>query len=59
MSVLSSEVADPQVLFERATEAMLDARESGQSYLLYSRDAERIDRIAREVLYSAPGWSGG
>ena len=21
-------------------------------------DAERIDRIAREVLYSAPGWSG-
>ncbi|HET6209277.1 MAG TPA: PAS domain S-box protein [Jatrophihabitans sp.] len=59
MSVLSSEVADPQVLFARATEAMLDARESGQSYLLYSRDAERIDRIAREVLYSAPGWSGG
>ena len=45
------------MLFERATEAMLDARESGECYLLYSRDAEQIDRIAREVLYSAPGWS--
>jgi hypothetical protein len=51
-------VADPDVLFERATEAMLDARDAGESYLLYHRDAERIDRIAREVLYSAPGWSG-
>ena len=41
------------------TEAMLDARESGQSYQLYSRDAEQIDRIARKVLYAAPGWSAG
>jgi PAS domain S-box-containing protein/diguanylate cyclase (GGDEF)-like protein len=59
MSVLSSEVVEPSVLFERATEAMLDARASGESYQLYSRDAEQIDRIAREVLYAAPGWSGG
>ncbi|HEX4728021.1 MAG TPA: PAS domain S-box protein [Jatrophihabitans sp.] len=58
VSLLSAEVADPDVLFERATEAMLDARDAGESYLLYHRDAERIDRIAREVLYSAPGWSG-
>jgi PAS domain S-box-containing protein/diguanylate cyclase (GGDEF)-like protein len=59
VSVLSSEVVEPDVLFERATEAMLDARESGQSYQLYSRDAEQIDRIARKVLYAAPGWSAG
>ena len=56
MAVLTPEVADPQVLFQRATEAMLDARASGQSYLLYARDAEQIDRIAREVLYATPGW---
>lgn len=59
VSVLSSEVVEPRVLFERATEAMLDARESGESYQLYSRDAEQIDRIARQVLYAAPGWSAG
>ena len=51
-------MTDPEVLFERATEAMLSARESGEGYLLYSQDAERIDRIARKVLYAAPGWSG-
>jgi len=59
VSVLSSEVVESDVLFERATEAMLDARESGQSYQLYARDAEQIDRIARKVLYAAPGWSAG
>ena len=59
MSVLSPDVEDPQVLFERATEAMLGARASGQSYLLYSRDEEQIDRIAREVLYATPGWRAG
>ncbi|HJQ00042.1 MAG TPA: PAS domain S-box protein [Jatrophihabitans sp.] len=56
MSVLTPEVADPQVLFQRATEAMLDARASGQSYLLYARDSEQVDRISREVLYATPGW---
>lgn len=58
VTVLSAEVADPDELVERATEAMFGARQSGKGYLLFHRDAERIDRIAREVLYAAPGWRG-
>ncbi|MDQ2835894.1 MAG: PAS domain S-box protein [Actinomycetota bacterium] len=57
ISVLSPD-ADPQVLFRQATEAMLTARETGQSYLLYQR-SEVAEPYPSEVLYARPGWRAG
>jgi PAS domain S-box-containing protein len=54
IAVLSPEITDPQVLFARAALAMAQARESGQSYVLYRQPEAEL--YPSEVLYARPGW---
>jgi PAS domain S-box-containing protein len=54
IAVLSPDITDPQVLFTRAALAMAQARESGQSYVLYRQPEAEL--YPSEVLYARPGW---
>lgn len=57
VAVLTPQTTDPQVLFEQAGTAMLQARESGQSFVLYQQPEAEL--YPSEVLYVRPGWQAG
>ncbi|MGI8664821.1 MAG: PAS domain S-box protein [Jatrophihabitans sp.] len=56
VAVLTPRVSDPQLLYHQATSAMLEARRTGQSFVLYSRP-EDSEQSTTQLLYSRPGWT--